>query len=173
MNWWRGPSRRKRIGVAAALLVAALVVIQFVTYWHFAEAHMPAAAVGRLVRMTESAGCDFVCVEKETRGALTAAQWATLERELEQGFGTVYLSIDAVPDEFKVYWNSGSGRELAAFKFGKGLKVRWILSNRGLFWMSCDTSVWTSCTGASLRGEVFVWMFGCWVKVYTLYSAAA
>ena len=194
------PSRTRRTLVALASAAAALLVVQTITYFAYAERLMPRSALRQLSDYRMLRGMDFVLVSPETWAALTDEQKTVLSEELSRLVGAVYYSDEAVPDSCKHYapiteedrrryeeykqltWISPevlkvkkreieAGRRVIGYK--NGVRIGWQLEKSGLFWMRSCTSDRTSSTGAESRSDVYVWLVAWWVPVYNVSRAMA
>ncbi|NQT51652.1 hypothetical protein HQ576_06370 [bacterium] len=187
-------TRRKRRWLVIALVLATLAAIQTVTYVLFAEAAMPVACL-RQLRDTALLDGRYAWVPHSTWDTLTHAQQEALTRYLKQRYDTIHHTEDAIPEAGKHYVpitqrdiekyergagprNTDSAREVyearrRAIEAGRklaelrdGVKLEWRLRGRGPFWMECQPMSWVSGTGAELREDIHIWLFGWWVKVW-------
>jgi len=90
----------KRLIITAVLLaVVLLTVIQFLTYWLFAEASMPLVGIKLWFHGQSDKKMQFVCVDKDSWNSLTDSQKLRLDKVLKRRSTTVFYSKSDIPDE--------------------------------------------------------------------------
>jgi len=198
-----GISRKRLIITAVLSAVILLTVIQFATYWLFAEASMPVAGIRiwfphRLERLENK--MQFICVTKECWDSLTDSQKSRLNKELTALAKAVYYSDADIPEEMNasrpmtdedrtrieryLLQRNLSEESTKAFRrqletgrvyvgLKDGMSVNWSLDERGLFRMRCSSGYFVAPLGAEGIQADFVWVFGFWVKIHTLWHLAA
>ncbi|MCK5173500.1 MAG: hypothetical protein KAR47_08915 [Planctomycetes bacterium] len=187
-----------RVRAVVSAVVVLLLVVQGVTYRFRAEATMPLAGIGHLAMYDVVRGGGFVVMDSVMWASLSEAQRDALLGGVGRYTDKVYYSLDEVGDsevdfapvsdedresfeEFKrLEWVSEelieekrreieSGRQAIALK--NGVQVAWILQGRGLFWMKCSVSGWSSSEEGESRSDVYAWVLGWWVPVRHIFHA--
>ncbi len=183
-------SRRRKAILGA---VAGLVLVEVVTYWLFAERAMPVSAIRHLRDYRWLERSRFVLFPQDRWGALTPSQQQAMARELTRQGAVLYHSATEVPGtsldtqpitekDVQSYerakgasWVKAEtleamrreielGRKLMGYK--DGVRVGWELRRSGPLWMRSGASVWVSVVGAEMRDDLYVWLFGWWVRVW-------
>jgi hypothetical protein len=173
-----------------------IVVVQFGTYFWYAESIIPRTGIRNLSDYGLLKGRKYIVTDARSWSTNSPAQREVLLTTLRQFTNTIYHSMDEVPDSDKVFiatteddkahyadWKARGvdaatvaalGRELALGRRVVGLKdgiqVGCVIQAQGLFWMKCNPSHWVSMLGGEGRSDVYIWVLGFWVRVYNVYS---
>lgn len=187
-------AKSKKVRIAITLL-AMLLLIQFISYFWYAETISPRTGIRHLSDYGLLRSKKFAVVEKETWDPLSEAQRAVLAAELGLFVGTIYHSMSEVPENSLVFmatteidktnyesWKHRSdlppqfieekrreleaGRRIVGLK--DGIRIGCHVDNSGLFWMKCSAGHWVSGLGAEGRTDVYIWVLGFWMRVYNL-----
>lgn len=192
--------KSKRVWWAAGVIVTLLAIIQTATYLGYADTTMPQAGIRSLTDSNLLRDRDFVVVDPETWATLTEGQKAALSEELGRLAGTVYHSLDEVP-EGGIHWTPITDKDRKNYQRSKqlggvspemlqrkkreiesgrkmlglngGVRLRWHLENHGPFWMKCRSRSWVSRKGAEYRSDVYLWVLGAWVRIYNTHFSQA
>jgi len=188
--------RSKTVLVIAGVLLAA----ETVTYCLFAERAMPLAGFRSLGDPGLVRGKRFALVPQETWDILTESQRSAFTGELRRHFTVIYHSEGEIPlanlstrpiteKDIKNYekwkrdgwvsprtieWQKRAidrGYHITAYK--DGVRLGWEPVWRVPFAMKCRASSWVSTQGAVSREDVYVWLFGRWVRVWNVYRVVA
>jgi hypothetical protein len=154
--------------------------------------HLQVFRDGQLFR-----GAGFVVVDRETWRSLDDAQKADLTAALLKHVPTVYHSMEEVPvhvlplgrltdaqeeqlrqrieerglSELEAYRERtrllAKNRNMSLGGYG-GTHFAWLLVDPGFLWMDCWAGESHSGLGAEFRRDVYVWVFGRWVRVWRL-----
>jgi hypothetical protein len=173
---------------------AVLLAIQVVTYWLFAEQAMPVAALTHLREYRWLERSRFALFPQKTWDALTPSQQQAVARELKRRAAVIYHSTKEIPDA-SLYTRPITEKDIRSYERAKnadlellrgeiklgrrvvgyvdGVQIEWHLERHGLFWMDSEASIWASIEGAEARGDIYIWLFGWWVRVWNLYHAVA
>ncbi|MBM4041582.1 MAG: hypothetical protein FJ290_24035 [Planctomycetes bacterium] len=189
-------TKRKKIILGA---VAGLVLVEVVTYWLFAEQSMPVAAIRQLYDY-RTRSFSFILVPRRAWDSLTQGQKSALRRALARHSPVICFSEADVPQECKqIIPLTGERRrryeerlrsglespEEAAYiqeclslgysvsAYHNGIRVEWALDRRGPFWMVGRAHCYLADLGAEWRRDVYIWLFGWWVRVRNLDHAKA
>lgn len=184
----------------ALMTVGVVLVAQTVTYLLFADRAVPAAVLRSLGDRELLRAKRFALVPQETWDALSQSQRDALTCELKRHVTVIYCSEHEVPMA-SLYTRATTEEDIERYERWKregyvmpgaieqqkraidrgchttgyrdGVRLSWKPAWHVPFAMKGTVSSWVSGTGAEWRCDVYIWLFGWWVRVWNMYRAQA
>ena len=162
MNSSAPPSRRRRW---TRLMLGATILLlswQVVSHLLFAERSLP-DAIASLAPFTDSPKIRFICIERESWESWTEFEQRVIRDLLSERFDPIYIGLDEVPDDAKVYRTRGDDSDPELTYLDGGVLKSLRIEHRGIFLVKMFDSSFYGDMGWRRGRVTFIWILGKWV----------